>query len=133
MKKNMELPDLLPVQEQWLYPLVKSSINANVFPKKYKIFTQPSKTVPDQTMSIKTILERYARGLPVGGRLDEYYDEEDTLPNPLTLDLAERQELAELYKNEINEIKSRKKVINNVDNSVDNSEGDIQNNVETES
>jgi hypothetical protein len=113
--------------------IVKNSINANTFEKKYKIFTQPSKTVPDQSMSIKTILERYSRGLPVGGRLDEYYDEDDTLPNPLTLDLAERQELAELYTNEINEIKSRKKVINNVDKSVDNSEGDIQKNVETES
>jgi len=100
---------------------IKNSLNANTFEKKYKNFTQPSMTVPDQSMSIKTILERYARGLPVGGRLDEYYDEEDTLPNPLTLDLAERQELAEQYKNEINEIKSRKKVINNVDNSVENS------------
>lgn len=112
---------------------IKNSLNANSFPKNYKVFIQPSMTVPDQSMSIKTILERYARGLPVGGRLDEYYDEEDTLPNPLTLDLAERQELAELYTNEINEIKSRKKVINNVDKSVDNSEGDIQKNVETES
>jgi len=71
-------------------------------------------------------------GLPIGGRLDEYYDEEDTLPNPFTLDLAERQELAELYKNEINEIKSRKKVINNVDNSVENSEG-VEKTDETES
>jgi hypothetical protein len=111
---------------------VKNSLNANTFEKKYKIFTQPSLTVPDQSMSIKTILERYARGLPVGGRLDEYYDEEDTLPNPLTLDLAERQELAELYKQEINEIKSRKKVINNVDNSVENSER-VEKTDETES
>ena len=100
---------------------VKNSLNANTFEKKYKIFTQPSMTVPDQSMSIKTILERYARGLPVGGRLDEYYDEEDTLPNPLTLDLAERQELADLYTQEINEIKSRKKQSTIVDKSVDNS------------
>lgn len=100
---------------------VKNSLNANEFEKNYKIFTQPSMTVPDQSMDIKTILERYARGLPVGGRLDEYYDEEDTLPNPLTLDLAERQELAEQYKTEINEIKSRKKQSTIVDNSVDNS------------
>lgn len=112
---------------------VKNSLNANEFEKKYKIFTQPSLTVPDQSMSIKTILERYARGLPVGGRLDEYYDEEDTLPNPLTLDLAERQELAELYTQEINEIKSRKKnVSTNVDNFVDNSEG-VSKTDETES
>jgi len=100
---------------------IKNSLNANEFPKNYKKFTQPSMTVPDQSMSIKTILERYARGLPVGGRLDEYYDEEDTLPNPLTMDLAERQELAELYTQEINEIKSRKKQSTIVENSVDNS------------
>jgi len=101
---------------------VKNSLNANTFEKKYKIFTQPSMTVPDQSMSIKTILERYARGLPVGGRLDEYYDEEDDLPNPLTLDLAERQELEEVYKFELNEIqnKSRKKQSTIVDKSVDN-------------
>jgi hypothetical protein len=111
---------------------VKNMLNANTFEKKYKIFTQPSLTVPDQSMSIKTILERHSRGLPVGGRLDEYYDEEDTLPNPLTLDLAERQELADLYTQEIKEIKSRKKVINNVDNSVENSEG-VEKTDETES
>jgi hypothetical protein len=112
---------------------VKNSLNAKDFVKSYKIFTQPSLTVPDQTMSIREILQRYSRGLPIGGRLDVYYDEEDDLPDPRTLDLAERQEIAENYNNEINEIKSRKKVINNVDNSVDNSEGDIQKNVETES
>lgn len=111
---------------------VKNSLNANQFEKNYKIFTQPSLTIPDQSMSIKTILERYARGLPVGGRLDEYYDEEDTLPDPRTLDLAERQELAEMYTQEINEIKSRKKVFNNVDNSVENSER-VEKTDETES
>ena len=100
---------------------VKNSINANEFEKVYKTFSLPSLTVPDQTMSVRTILERYSRGLPVGGRLDIIYDEENDLPDPRTLDLSERQELADKYKKEINEIKSSKKVINNVDNSVDNS------------
>ena len=104
---------------------VKNSLNANEFPKQYREILTPSLTVPDQTMSIRTILERHSRGLPIGGRVDLYYDEEDDLPDPRTLDLAERQELEELYKFEINEInnrKSRKKVINNVDNNVENSE-----------
>jgi hypothetical protein len=100
---------------------VKNSLNAKDFPKQYKSFTMPSMTIPDQTMSIRTILERFSRGLPVGGRLDDYYDEEDDLPDPRTLDLAERQELAEQFKQEIEQVKSRKKVINNVDNSVENS------------
>jgi len=112
---------------------IKHSLNASQFVYEGEVNNEPSMTVPDQTMSIRTILERYSRGLPIGGRVDDYYDEEDTLPNPLTLDLAERQELAELYSNEINEIKSRKKnVSTNVDNSVDNSEGVSQTD-ETES
>jgi hypothetical protein len=98
---------------------IKHSLNAKNFPTKGKIFTQPSLTVPDQTMSIKTILERYSRGLPVGGRLDDYYDEEDTMPDYRTLDLSE---IADLH----NEVKTtfekhRKKQSTIVDNSVDNS------------
>ena len=100
---------------------IKNSLNSNSFEKNYKTFTQPSMTVPDQTMSIRTILERYSRGLPIGGRLDVLYDEENDLPDPRTLDLAERQELIENYSQEINEIKSRKKQSTNVDNSVDKS------------
>jgi hypothetical protein len=109
---------------------VKNSLNANEFEKNYLVFTQPSQTVPDQTMSMRTILERYARGLPVGGRLDEYYDEDDTMPDYRTLDLVDIQNL----KDEVKETfeKHKKKVINNVDNSVENSER-VEKTDETES
>lgn len=100
---------------------VKNSLNANEFAKNYEKNDLPSLTIPDQTMSIRTILERYTRGLPING-FTPLYDEEDDLPDPRTLDLAERQELAALYTQEIENTKSRKKVINNVDNSVENSE-----------
>jgi len=109
---------------------VKNSLNANEFEKKYRVFTQPSMTVPDQTMSIRTILDRYSRGLPVGGRLDEYYDEEDTMPDYRTLDLTEIADLQEEVKTTFE--KHRKKVINNVDNSVENSER-VEKTDETES
>lgn len=110
---------------------VKNSLNANEFDKNYKIFTQPSLTVPDQSMSIKTILERYARGLPVGGRLDEYYDEEDTMPDYRTLDLTEIADLQQEVKDTF-EKHRKKNVSTNVDNSVDNSEG-VSKTDETES
>jgi len=109
---------------------IKNSLNANTFEKKYKTFSQPSMTVPDQTMSIRTILERYSRGLPIGGRTDEYYDEEDTMPDYRTLDLTEIADL-QLEVKETFE-KHRKKVINNVDNSVENSER-VEKQDETES
>jgi hypothetical protein len=109
---------------------IKHSLNAKDFPVEGKKFTLPSMTVPDQTMSIRTILDRYSRGLPVGGRVDEYYDEEDTMPDYRTLDLTEIAEL----QNEVKQTfeKHRKKVINNVDNSVENSEG-VEKTDETES
>jgi len=99
---------------------IKNSLNANEFEKVYKTFTQPSMTVPDQTMSIRIILERYSRGLPIGGRLDEYYDEDDTMPDYKTLDLTEIADLQDQVKTTFE--KHRKKVINNVENRLENSE-----------
>lgn len=66
----------------------------------------PSMTVPDQTMSIPDILDRYTRGLPIGGAKVPIFDEEDDLPDIRTLDLAEREEMAESFKKEIEEIRS---------------------------
>ena len=73
---------------------------------------------------------RYARGLPVGGRTDIVYDEDDTMPDYRTLDLTEIAELKQEVKDTFE--KHRKKVINNVDNSVENSEG-VEKTDETES
>jgi len=62
---------------------------------------QKSLTVPDQAMSIKQIMERFARGLPVEKFQPIYEDnideESEFLPDPRTMDLADRQ----LYKENI--------------------------------
>lgn len=53
----------------------------------------PSKTIPDQVMSLKEILQRFASGLPVdGGKVPMYYGEEFEMPNIDKMDLAERHE-----------------------------------------
>lgn len=73
--------------------------------------TQASQTIPDQAMSIKTILERYARGLPIEQFKPHYDDEgvteDDYLPDPRTLDLAERQELAEQFRQEMYDLSQK--------------------------
>ncbi len=66
---------------------------------KGQVNKQKSLTIPDQAMSIKTIMERFARGLPIE-QFKPIYDEnidEDSeyLPDPRTMDLADRQEYAE--------------------------------------
>lgn len=62
---------------------------------KGKIFTDPSLTIPDQSMSIRDIMDRYARGLDVGGKMEEIWEDEDGSDgiNPRTLDLVDLQEL----------------------------------------
>lgn len=75
-----------------------------------KIFTQPSLTVPDQTMSIRTIMERYARGLPIDGQKTPQYDVDNlsTGRDPRKMDLVDIQvmtaEIKQTLKNEKNRI-----------------------------
>jgi len=79
--------------------------------KEYKgqVNKQKSLTVPDQAMSIKQIMERFARGLPVE-QFKPIYDEnidEDSefIPDPRTMDLADRQAYAEAYREEIDNLR----------------------------
>jgi hypothetical protein len=96
-------------------------MNSNDFAKNYEFNTQPSLTIPDQTMSIRTILDRHSRGLPIDGlKIPIYEGEENDLPDWRRLDLAERQELAHLYKNEIQDIKQKYNKVDKLDENKDN-------------
>jgi hypothetical protein len=96
-------------------------MNANTFAKNYEKNYQPSLTIPDQTMSIRTILERHSRGLPIDGvKIPIYEGEENDLPDWRRLDLAERQELAHLYTNEIKDIKQKYNKVDKFDEDKDN-------------
>lgn len=59
----------------------------------YTPVSDVSETVPDQSMSIKTMVDRYQRGLPIQGQSNpQYYDDEE-YPNLATMDLLEIKEL----------------------------------------
>lgn len=76
-------------------------------PSPGEINKQPSMTVPDQTMSLSTLLEKFAKGEPLAQKTP-IYNPLDTLPDLRTLDLAELEQLqkqnaayiAELEQNE---------------------------------
>lgn len=59
-------------------------------------FTQASQTIPNETMSMRTILERYAKGLPTADFKNPIYDEEEVSQgiNPKTLDLADWEKMS---------------------------------------
>lgn len=64
----------------------------------------PSQTIPNEAMSIREIMIRYSRGLPIDGKVP-IFDEENDLPDPRKLDLAEIQQLREEYEAELKQIK----------------------------
>lgn len=72
----------------------KNNYNATKWPQKKQLFTLPSRTVPDQTMSVSEIMRRYAHGLPLDGQRVGFYEGDDSFtPDPKTLDLVDIQEM----------------------------------------
>jgi hypothetical protein len=89
---------------------IKNALNYQSFPKDYEKIKGPSMTIPDQTMSIRELLRRYASGLPLGGSKEPIYEGEDGDGiDPRRLDLAERQELEIAARQELAEIEERLK------------------------
>jgi len=88
---------------------VRNMFNAKEY-KDDEVFNEPSQTVPDQALTIREILKRYASGQPLGGSQEPIYegDEGDGI-DPRRLDLAERQELEIAARQELAEIEKRLK------------------------
>ena len=83
--------------------------SSDLFEKQYEQNNQPSLTIPDQTLTIKEILQRYASGQSLEGKTP-YYDEtesEEYMPDPRYMDLAEREELSQNFREEIQHIKTK--------------------------
>ena len=84
--------------------MIKNPYNLSNYPKRNKLYSMKSQTVPDQTMSIKTILERHTRGLDIPEGKASIYEEED-MPsngiNPKTLDLVDLENIARGNKAEL--------------------------------
>lgn len=76
---------------------------------------KPSRTVPSQTLSIQTILERHTRGQGLGVAVKEgiYSNSDHPIPDVKSMDLAETEEMIDNLKNNsqkmIEEFESRKK------------------------
>lgn len=87
----------------------------------YKISTKKKgldMTIPDQTMSLREIVEKHSRGMEINGQKTSIFDDAETASgiNPMTLDLIDLQELNIMNNEQIinlreqakNEISSRK-------------------------
>lgn len=107
-----EVKQLIQYAEQKILynkKLVKNMFNAEFFPRGGEINNKPSLTIPDQTLPIKELLARFAKGLPVGVKVPVYEGEENDMPDPKRLDLVDLQELKEAAKSELKAIADRQK------------------------
>jgi hypothetical protein len=88
---------------------IRNILNAQEYNDAEKNF-EPSQTIPDQSLSVREILQRYANGLPLGGSNEPIWEGEDGDGiDPRRLDLAERQELEIAARQELAEIEERLK------------------------
>lgn len=63
-----------------------------------------SQTVPDQTMSVREIMSRYVRGLPISGQRVPVYNGEEYVPDVRKMDLVDIQEAKEATQRRIAEM-----------------------------
>lgn len=112
MKKNLDQSDEEKGFGNKLFnPAKKWEVMSWKNPPEYKgqVNDQPSMTIPDQTLSLKEIQARYARGQSISGSQTVTYGEESLINgiNIRTLDLTELQELREKFAQEYAEIQSK--------------------------
>lgn len=90
--------------ELLIMPKAWNQLNSKYRPKKQTladVTKRVSLTIPDQTMSIRTLIDRHSRGLPLSGVRESIYEEEDNPTsgiNPKTLDLTDYEKLTDDYK-----------------------------------
>lgn len=86
------------------YPF-KSPFNNLNHGAYYEVITEPSETLPDQSMSVSEIFRRYAMGLPLGGQREGIYNEEnESLMNYERMDKIEKIEVQRRYQQRLREI-----------------------------
>lgn len=87
-------------------------------------------TVPDQSLSIRSLLENYTRGLPLPQAKPVYFDENDIYPDVRSMDLVDIQEFGLNVINNFNDLRDeqfRRSVTKKKEESTDKSsveEGD---------
>lgn len=87
---------------------IKTQYNKDQFSRDGEKNNKPSVTIPDQSMTVKEIMSRFARGLSVtGNKVPVYNGEDDDMPDLSRLDLVERQEVLEQVEQEVKDIKAR--------------------------
>jgi hypothetical protein len=96
-------------QDYWQTVGVTGYAQFSVPESEGEVNTMPDMAIPDHNLTLRELVERYSRGLPIDGMRTPIYDGEDEfIPDPRTLDLAEREQYAVYATEEIKKIRGRK-------------------------
>lgn len=96
------------VPERIVFNRWKTQWNGKRFPREFEKVGRVSKTIPDQALSVKELLQRHASGLSLGGeKVPVYHGEDDFLPDYRNLDLSEREDLKRATYDEIEKAKNK--------------------------
>lgn len=96
-KEKVVIKDRAIVLTQWNGP----------HPVQGELNFLPSETVPDQTMSMREIVSRFARGLPIEGAKNPVYNDDMDLPDPKKLDLEELWQLQRDNEEDLRRLKEK--------------------------
>lgn len=67
-------------------PIIKHQLTARYYPKDYEVNTHPSEARPGQSMTIKEMVERHRRGLPLTESKGALYQGEELFPDLSQMD-----------------------------------------------
>lgn len=89
-------------------PLLRTFLNYREEAPEAQIFTEKSQTQPDEVLSIRQMLERHVRGLPVTGVNEGVYYPEEVgyVPDLKSLDLTEIEDYRDHYQTESKRIQT---------------------------
>lgn len=92
-------------------PLIRTQFNRVLFPNRYEVNNGVSLTVPNQALSIKEIMDRFSRGLPINEpvKIPIYHGDDEFYPDPRKMDLAEREMLIEQNRAELESLQKKVK------------------------
>lgn len=95
MKKTQEPRSSKLVEKNPTIKKVWNSMNARFRRVEGQTFNLPSMTIPDQTMSMRTIVERYAKGMTSDIQKVPIYDDDGSSSgiDPRRLDLVDQEEM----------------------------------------
>lgn len=85
-----------------------NQLNAANRKRVVEVNNTPSKTIPEQSLSVKQIIDRFTKGLPITAKnYEAQYHGGIEMPVLDKLDLAEQQQLREYARDKVKEFQNR--------------------------